>query len=84
MVEGKADMSRESVAQISQAEFRKMLEEVVEETLEQKLLELFGDPDEGLEVREAVRAGLRRQQNEVAAGQHGRPFEDVVRERGLE
>jgi len=77
-------MSRESVAQMSQAEFRKMLEEVVEETLEQKLLELLGDPDEGLEVREAVRARLRRQREEVAAGQHGRPLEDVAREHGLE
>jgi hypothetical protein len=69
---------------MSQAEFRKMLEEVVEETLEQKLLELLGDPDEGLQMREAVRARLLRQREEVATGQHGRPFEDVVREQGLE
>lgn len=77
-------MPPETVAQMSQAQFRKMLEEVVEETLEQKLLELLGDPDEGLQMREAVRARLLRQREEVATGQPGRPLEDVVRERGLE
>lgn len=77
-------MSGESVAEMSQVEFRKMLEEVVQETLEQKLLELFGDPDEGLELREAVRARLLRQRDEVAAGQRGRFLDDVVQEHGLE
>lgn len=72
------------VAQMSQADFRKMLEEVVEDTVEQKLLELLGDPDEGLEIREAVQARLLRQREEVASGQYGRSFEDVVQEFGLE
>ena len=77
-------MTSETVAQMSQAEFRRMLEEVVEVAVEQKLLELLGDPDEGLEIREAVQVRLLRQREEVATGQYGRPFEDVVQELGLE
>jgi hypothetical protein len=77
-------MATKAVAQMSQGAFRKMLEEVVGEAVEQKFLELFGDPDEGLQMREAVHARLLRQREEVAAGQHGRPFEDVVRGHGME
>ena len=69
-----------SVAQMSRDELREM----IEVTLEQKLLELLGDPDEGLEIRESVRERLLRQQKAVAAGERGEPFEDVVRRLGLE
>jgi len=77
-------MTRQTVAQMSQAEFRKMLEEVVETTVEQKLLELLGDPDEGMEIREAVQERLLRQREEVATGRYGRSFDDVAKELGLE
>ena len=60
------------------------LREMSEATLEQKLLELLGDPDEGLEIRESVRERLLRQQKAVAAGERGEPFEDVVHRLGLE
>jgi len=63
---------------------RDELREMIEVTLEQKLLELLGDPDEGLEIRESVRERLLRQQEAVAAGERGEPFEDVVRRLGLE
>ena len=69
-----------SVAQMSRDELREM----IEVTLEQKLLELLGDPDEGLEIRESVRERLLRQQKAVAAGERGEPLEDVVRRLGLE
>jgi len=69
-----------SVAQMSKDELREM----IEVTLEQKLLELLGDPDEGLEIRESVRERLLRQQKAVAAGERGEPFEDVIRRLGLE
>jgi DNA-binding GntR family transcriptional regulator len=69
-----------SVAQMSRDELREM----IEVTLEQKLLELLGDPDEGLEIRESVRERLLRQQKAVAAGERGEPFEDIVRQLGLE
>jgi hypothetical protein len=69
-----------SVAQMSKDELREM----IEVTLEQKLLELLGDPDEGLEIRKSVRERLLRQQKAVAAGERGEPFEDVVHRLGLE
>jgi hypothetical protein len=69
-----------SVAQMTRDELR----ELIEVALEQKLLELLGDPDEGLEIRESVRERLLRQRNEVAAGERGEPFEAVVSRLGLE
>jgi len=69
-----------SVAQMSRDELREM----IEVTLEQKLLELLGDPDEGLEIGKSVRERLLRQKEAVAAGEHGQPFDDVVRQLGLE
>ncbi len=69
-----------SVVQMNRDE----LKEMIEVALEQKLLELLGDPDEGLEIRKSVRERLLRQQKAVAAGERGEPFEDVVRRLGLE
>ncbi|MBI4786952.1 MAG: hypothetical protein HY782_07900 [Chloroflexi bacterium] len=60
------------------------LKAVVKEALREVLAEELGDPDEGLEVRPEILARLRRQDEEFAAGQRGRPFEDVVKEMGLE
>ena len=77
------DVMNSTVAQMTQAEFKEMLEAVVETTVEQKLLEILGDPDEGLEVREAVRERLLHQRQAVASGQHGQSLEDVVQELGL-
>ena len=70
----------DTVAQMSKDELKAMLET----TVEQKLLELLGDPDEGLEIRRSVRERLMRQKRAVAAGERGEPFEDVVRRLGLE
>jgi hypothetical protein len=60
------------------------LVEVIETVVEQKLLELLGDPDEGLPIRKSVRDRLLRQKHAVAAGERGEPFADVVRRLGLE
>lgn len=77
-------MTEDKIAQMSLEEFKQMLEAVVETTVERKLLEILGDPDEGLEIRSEVRVRLLRQRQEVADGQQGRLFEDVVRELALE
>ena len=69
-----------TVAQMSKDE----LKEMIEVTIEQKLLELLGDPDEGLEIRKSVRERLLRQKKAVAAGERGEPFEDVAQRLGLE
>ena len=69
-----------SVARMSKEELREM----IETSVEQKLLELLGDHDEGLEIRKSVRDRLLRQKKAVAAGERGEPFEAVARRLGLE
>jgi len=69
----------DTVAQMTKEELR----EIIETSIEQKLLEILGDPDEGLEIRKAVRDRLWQQKQAVAAGERGKPFEDVVRQLGL-
>lgn len=59
------------------------LKELIETLIEQKLLELLGDPEEGRELRKSVRDRLLRQKKAVAAGERGEPLEDVVRRLGL-
>jgi len=53
---------------------------MMETTIEQKLLKVLGDPDEGLGLWKAVRNRLLRQRQAVADGERGQPFEDVVRQ----
>ena len=77
-------MTENTIVQMTQDEFKEMLEGVVEETVERKLLEILGDPDDGLEIRSEVRERLLRQRQEVVGGERGRPLEDIVRELGLE
>jgi hypothetical protein len=38
------------------------LTQVVQEAVEQKLIEMLGDPDNGLELREEIKARLRRRE----------------------
>ncbi|MFN2292175.1 MAG: hypothetical protein ACK2UC_13365 [Anaerolineae bacterium] len=76
-------MTADKVAQMTQSELRDLLETVVETTVERKLLEILGDPDEGLELREAVKARLLRQRKAVASGDYGQPLEDIVTDLGL-
>ena len=57
---------------------KRELQEIIETTVEQKLLDLLGDPDEGLPLRKQVRDRLLRQKQAVAAGERGKPFKDVV------
>jgi hypothetical protein len=69
-----------TVAQMTKSE----LKELIEEAVEQKLIELFGDPDEGLEIHESLRDRLLRQKKAVEAGDVGEPFGDVLQHLGLE
>ncbi|MCJ7663257.1 MAG: hypothetical protein MUO24_03340 [Desulfobacterales bacterium] len=68
------------VAQMTKDE----LQQMIEATIEQKLLELLGDPDEGLSFRKLVHDRLLRQKKAVATGERGEIFNDVVRRLGLE
>ena len=53
------------VAQMSPDDLR----QVISEVLEEKLIELFGDSDEGLELLPSVRSRLMRQKAAVANGE---------------
>jgi hypothetical protein len=69
---------------MTQSEFKEMLETVVEATVERTLLEMLGDPDEGLAIRSDVRDRVLRQRRDFAAGQAGQRLDDAVRQMGLE
>ena len=55
------------------------LKEIIESSVEAKLLELLGDPDEGLELRKTVHVRLLRQKKLVATGKRGQSLNDVAR-----
>jgi len=62
---------------------KEQLREMIGETIEEKLIELLGDPDEGLAIRSSVRARLLRQRRKVARGERGESLDDVARKLGL-
>jgi hypothetical protein len=68
-----------TVGQMTTDELREMIGALIE----QKLLELLGDPDEGLEIRKAVRDRILRQKKAVAGGERGELLEEVTRRLGL-
>jgi hypothetical protein len=68
-----------TVAQMTTEE----LKELIGAIIEQKLLELFGDPDEGLVMTKTLRSRLLRQKKATAKGERGELFEDVVTRLGL-
>lgn len=74
-----ADMTT-TLAQMTRIELKEMIETIIE----QKLIELLGDPDEGLTIRKSVHDRLLRQKQSVATGERGEPFEDVVQRLGVE
>ena len=57
---------------------------MVEATVERTLVEMLGDPDEGLEIRDDVRKRLLRQREDVTAGQQGQPLDDALGQVGLQ
>ena len=59
------------------------LHELVGSAVEEKILGLLGDPDEGLAIRENVRKRLLRQKRAVAKGERGESLESVVRRLNL-
>jgi hypothetical protein len=59
------------------------LKALVQEAVEEVLLELLGDPDQGLELREEVQERLKRSLERVQKGERGIPAEEVARKAGL-
>lgn len=68
-----------TIAHMTKREFAQMLSTVVEE----KLVELFGDPDDALVLKENLRRRLIRQKKAVAKGERGEDFAAVVKRLGL-
>jgi hypothetical protein len=63
---------------------RDELRELIEESVERKLLELFADPDWGLELRKDVRERLRRSFAAEERGEHGITAEELAKRLGIE
>jgi hypothetical protein len=70
----------ESIADMTKEELR----ELIETSIEQKLLELFGDPEEGQELREAIHQHLLRQKTAVGQGERGEPMENIIKRLNLD
>jgi hypothetical protein len=62
---------------------KKELTQVISTVVEQKLLELFGDPDEDLSMRDNLRKRLIRQKRAVAKGERGVDLSTVRKQLGL-
>ena len=56
------------------------LEALIESVVERKMIELFGDPDKGLELKSHVKAKLRRSMAAAKRGERGIPAKDVASE----
>lgn len=59
------------------------LKELIGAAVEQKLVELFGDPDEGLVINNALHQRFLQQKKEVAEGERGELLDDVIIRLGL-
>lgn len=55
------------------------LKEIIGSVVEQKLKEILGDSDEGLEMRSEVQSRLLRQKKAVADGERGEELEEVAK-----
>ena len=73
-------MATTTLAQMTKKEFTKILSNVVE----QKLVELYGDPDEGLIVKDQLRKRLVRQKKSTSKGLRGVEFSSAIKQLGLE
>ncbi len=69
----------ETIANMTKKEFKQILSDVVE----QKMIELFGDPDDGLVLKENMSKRLTRQKKAVMKGERGDDFEALVKHLSL-
>ena len=72
-----------SLSAIQEIRERKMVDSRENLTVEQKLLDLLGDPDQGLVLRKTVKDRLLRQRKAVASGQRGKSLAVIVKRWGL-
>ena len=60
------------------------LRTLIQEAIEEKLEEVIGDPDHGLELREEIKEKLRRSLAAMQGGEKGIPIDQVARQAGLD
>ncbi|MCL5029115.1 MAG: hypothetical protein M1480_08865 [Bacteroidetes bacterium] len=75
----KKEKMAETISNMTKKEFTQILSDVVEK----KIIELFGDPDEGLVLKENMRKRLLRQKKAVRKGNLGDDFETVAKRLSL-
>ena len=68
-----------TVVQVSKQELTRIISNVVE----QKLVELFGDPDDGLTMKQNLRKRLLRQKRAVNKGDRGIDLSSIRKHLGL-
>ncbi len=56
---------------------------LIRHTVEERLEEILGDPDSGVELDDSVRERLRRSLEETQAGAAGLPPDEMIRKTGL-
>ena len=67
------------MAKIVAAMTARELRELVGSAVEEKIVEILGEPDSGLVLRESVRKRLLRQKRAVARGERGESLDTAVR-----
>ena len=72
-------MAHSTIADLTIDEFKNLIREVITQTL----AEMFGDPDEGLEVCDNFRIALQRSLASVEAGSRTIPAQEVAAKLGL-
>jgi len=73
-------MAQATVADLTIDEFKK----IINDSIEQKLLELFADPDEGLELRDEIVARLDKSFKNTKIGVNTKSAKEVAESLGLE
>ncbi len=73
-------MTYSNVTDLTVDELKNLIREVVTQTI----LELLGDPDEGLELRDEIKERLHRSLSATQAGGETRPAQAVAAKLGLE
>lgn len=73
-------MAQTTVGELSVAEFRHLVREIVAETL----AELMADPDEGFELQEGLEARLQKSVDDVRGGVRTQSAQELASQLGLE
>ena len=73
-------MAYTTVAELTTYQLKDLIRDVVKQTI----LDLFKDPDEGLELREEIEKSLRQSLAAVEGGAKTIPAEEVAASLGLE